>query len=410
MTRTDSPATPERYAPFSALALGLPYGVATGYSTTTLVYLLSHNGATVQDVANLAALAILPNTWKVLWAPLMDVTLSARLWFGLSIAVTAAAYAGCAFTPANAAHLNAFDWLVLILNIAVSVSYITAARIIAYITPQHRQGAVGGWLNAGNVGGMGLGGGLGLLIATHVANHPWASAGALGLLTLACGAPLAWLPMPKRDSGAGSLRGAILDLAREAWSLLGTRAGLLALFLSLMPLGSGALGNLWSSISDDWHAGPDTVALVNGILGSLLSIPGCLAGGWVCDRMDRKKAYILAGLMMSACALAMFALPRTETMFILWTSAYGVTVGFSYVAFTAYVLEVIGRGAAAMKYTMLAAVSNVPILVATQIDGQAHAPWGSGGMLLTDAALGVAGAALYLAVAWLATRRRPALA
>ena len=58
--------------------LFLPFGAIPGYVTVTLAYLLAQAGMSVEAVAGLTALAVLPHTWKVLWAPVVDTTLSAR--------------------------------------------------------------------------------------------------------------------------------------------------------------------------------------------------------------------------------------------------------------------------------------------------------------------------------------------
>jgi len=71
----------------------------------------------------------------------------------------------------------------------------------------------------------------------------------------------------------------------------------IALILCFLPIGSGAASNLWSAISKDWSASADTVALIVGVIGGLLSAIGCLIGGWICDLMDRKKGYILFGVI-----------------------------------------------------------------------------------------------------------------
>ena len=75
-------------------ALIIPFGVSTGYVTVTLAYVLAQKGMTVTAIAALGSMSVLPQTWKVLWAPLADTTLTPRLWYllgalgvGLSILV-----------------------------------------------------------------------------------------------------------------------------------------------------------------------------------------------------------------------------------------------------------------------------------------------------------------------------------
>ena len=141
------------------------------------------------------------------------------------------------------------------------------------------------------------------------------------------------------------------------------------------------------------------MALVTGVLAGVISAAGCIVGGWWCDRVDRQRAYVYFGLMQAGCAIAMALLPRTQPMFIIWTSVYAFITGLTYVGFSAVVLEAIGRGAAATKYSLFASLSNMPIGYMTNIDGWAHDRWGSGGMLYTEAALCGLGAVVFLGVA-----------
>jgi MFS family permease len=179
---------------------------------------------------------------------------------------------------------------------------------------------------------------------------------------------------------------------------------MLALLICFLPIGSGAASGLWSAVADDWHASAGTVALVTGVVGGLVSAVGCVVGGYVCDRMDRKASYALYGFMLALCAVGMAAAPRTEAMYIVYTTAYAFVSGLSYAAFSAVVLEAIGQGAAATKYSLLASLANMPIAYMTLVDGWAQGRFGSGGMLYTEAALGVVGVLLFMAIA-VGTRR-----
>ena len=176
--------------------------------------------------------------------------------------------------------------------------------------------------------------------------------------------------------------------------LVRNRSGVLAFILCFLPIGTGAV--VFPSISGEWGASSDTVALITGVLGGVISAIGCIAGGWVCDRMDRKKAYVWFGILQAGSGVAMALLPRSQTMFVVWVSVYTFTSGLAYAAFSAFVLEVIGKGAAATKYNALASLSNVPIYYMTTLDGWAHDRWNSAGMFFTESGLAVASAALFL--------------
>ena len=89
---------------------------------------------------------------------------------------------------------------------------------------------------------------------------------------------------------------------------------------------------------------------------------------------------------------------RTESMYVVFTLLYAFIQGLSYAGFSAVALEAMGLGAAATKYTLFASLSNMPIMFMTMIDGAAHTRWGVGGMLYTEAAIGVIGLAVFFAV------------
>jgi len=184
-----------------------------------------------------------------------------------------------------------------------------------------------------------------------------------------------------------------------------SRAGILALLICFLPIGTGAAANLWSAVADNWNASADTVALVTGVLGGIVSAFGCLVGGYGSDRMDRKAAYALYGLLMAMCAVGMAFAPRTESMYVVFTLIYAFIQGLTYAAFTAVVLEAIGLGAAATKYNVYASLSNMPIAYMTLVDGWAHTRWGAVGLLDVEAAIGVAGILVFVAAAALLPRR-----
>jgi PAT family beta-lactamase induction signal transducer AmpG len=388
--------------PIVYLALYVPYGIAFGYVTVTLAWLLSHAGATVAAIAVLTSLGLLANTWKVVWSPLVDTTLSAKTWYWLGLIVTAASLAGIAFLPLKVSLLPVFGWLVLASGIAATVVAIAVDRLMAFDVPDHLKGQAGGWSQAGNLGGAGLGGGAGLWIAQQ-SGQPWIAGAALAAMCLICGWPLVRITEPGRLKEGRGYLATLVETGRDVLLLVRTRIGLLACFLMLLPIGSGGLQQLWAAVAKDWHAGPGYVELAAGLLSGLVSIPGCIAGGWLADRIDRKRAYSLFGIGLAAVAVAMAIGPRTPMAFLVFACVYNCAVGFCYGAYSAVTLEAIGKGAAATKFNLISSISNVPILLITLVDGWAETKYGATGMLYVEAATGVAGVVIYTLVA-MATR------
>ena len=75
------------------------------------------------------------------------------------------------------------------------------------------------------------------------------------------------------------------------------------------PVGCAAALNLLSAIAVDYHASENVVTAINGFAGGLLTSVGCLVGGFLCDRIERRHAYLYSGLLNGACALLMIAGP-----------------------------------------------------------------------------------------------------
>ncbi|MEP7353607.1 MAG: MFS transporter [Acidobacteriota bacterium] len=390
--------------PVALTILYLPFGISGGYFTVTLAYLLAHAGVSVNQVAALVALTILPGTWKVLWAPIIDTTLTAKRWYILSAWATGLAILATAFVPARENSLWVLSALTLLVSTLSTVLGMATEILMTHSTAQDQRGRAGGWSQAGNLGGSGLGGGAGLWMAQHVA--PWSAGVLLGLVCLLCCMALRWFQSPIRSSEIVAYRDSLAAIGKDVLALVRSRVGFLTVVLLFLPLGTGAASGLWPAIADDWHATADTVALVNGALGGILSMVGCLIGGYLCDRMDRKTGYAVFGIVLAACAVGMGLAPRTPFTFIVFTSAYAFFLGFAYAAFTAVVLEIIGTRSAATQYNVLACLSNIPIAYMTTVDGLAQTKWGSSGMLYTEAALGVAAAVFFMAIVRLTNRSR----
>jgi len=334
----------------------------------------------------------------VVWAPIVDTTLSNKSWFLISAVVTGALMIATAIVPPVAGNLLLIEVLVVLFNVTTSFNAMAADSLMAHATPIDEKGRAGGWSQAGNLGGQGLGGGAGLWLAQHVAGS-WVSGAALGAVCVASAAAVLFLDEPPAEHREIRYLASLANVGREVWSLVRARAGVLVLVLMLLPIGTGAASNLWSAVAGDWRATADTVALVNGALGGVLSMLGCLAAGYICDRLDRRTAYNLFGVTIAICAAAMAVSPHTQAMFVAYTCLYAFILGFCYAAFGAVVLEAIGAGAAATKYNLLAGISNIPIALLTYLDGWAQTRWGSNGMLWTEAGCGIAAAVFFTVLA-----------
>jgi MFS transporter, PAT family, beta-lactamase induction signal transducer AmpG len=295
--------------------------------------------------------------------------------------------------------------VVVVSNTAVTFLAMAVESLMVYGTPPAEKGRAGGWFQAGNLGGGGLGGGAGLWMAQNLP-QPWIAGAVLAVACLLCCLALLFVTEPPAMFRGGNYWRNLVAVFKDLWKVARSRPGFLALLICFLPIGTGAASGLWSAVADDWHATADTVALVTGVLGGIVSAVGCLVGGYFCDRMNRKTAYALYGLLQAVCAIAMAIAPRTEPMYIVFTTIYAFIAGLTYAGFSAVVLEAIGLGAAATKYNLYASLSNMPIAYMTMVDGWAHTRWGTAGMLHTEAAVGVLAILVFVGVAAMMNRGR----
>ena len=135
------------------------------------------------------------------------------------------------------------------------------------------------------------------------------------------------------------------------------------------------------------------------------SAVGCLAGGYLSDRINRKFAYIGFGLFLTVCAIAMALWPHTAAAYVVFTLIYAFGNGLCFAGFSAVTLEAIGHGAAATKYNVFASLSNVPITYMTAIEGWAHSRWGTNGLLFLEAGLAIVSLVIFASATLLSARR-----
>ena len=389
------PQAPHVSVPPSAVFLPLfaPFGISSGYVSVTLAFLLARAGLSTLEITTIIAGTIWVQTWKVLWAPIIDTVGNPKLWYGLGATGTGAAILAVSVLPATAREVPAITLLALLSSAASTLVSMSSEIFLAQCVPPQLRGRASGWAQAGNLGGGGVGGGLGLLLAEHVSQQ-WVSGAVLAMICFACWGCVRFVPAARRTHSMHSYVDELNGVARDVWDVARSRVGYLALILMVLPIASGAAP--WSAIAGEWGAGADLVALVNGVVGGLASAGGALVGGYVCDRMSPGRAYCVFGLIAGAIAVAMAWWARSPGAFIVFTLGYSALVGCGYAAYSAIVLQAIGQRSAATNFNLMAALSNVPIALMTSFDGWVHDRFGTDAMLYGELALPAATIAAFV--------------
>ncbi len=388
----------DRAAPHPVVwtVLYLPFGALSGFVTVALTFLATQHGLSITEGALLNGAQMLTQWLKWLWAPAVDVTLTPRKWYVISTAFSALgvfAMSAVPLGPGTLGILLAIIAAAALINSAVGMS---VEAILANTTPPEEVGRVSAWFQAGNLGGAGVGGGLGLLLI-KVLPAPWMAGAIMAVLFMLCCFALVFVPeVELRHRGGGAwkaVKGVVVDLR----DMLKTRGGLLAAVLCVMPVGTGAAQGVLTQakVAAYWGAGAKEVGLVQGFLAGIVTAVGCFAGGWVCQRFHPRNAYLGIGIGLGIVATAMALSPATVTMYVVFNIVYAFGVGLAFAAFTAVVLDAMGPGSGATKYNVYASLSNFPIWWLGLLLGFVADKYAARTMLLTEAALGVVGVTIF---------------
>jgi MFS transporter, PAT family, beta-lactamase induction signal transducer AmpG len=386
---------PASTKPGTFFFLVLPSGISSGFVSITLPFILTRGGFSVATAASIVAIGVSANLWRFLWGPVADLTLTARRWYLLGLGTSALTLLILSLMPLHKSEVGILMAVVFISQVAATLIVLPVGGLMAHTVADEAKGRAAGWYQAGNLGGTGIGGGAGVWLASHVSKE--AAGGALGLAMLASAAAI-YFASDVRIISTESWGTRMRILGRDILDLLGSAIPLFTIVLVCSPVGAAAMNNLWSAVAPDWRASANTVALVTGVLNAILSVIGCIVGGWIADRVGRWWAYFGSSGALALVALVMAVIPRTPLTYSGGVLAYVFFGGVAYAAFSAVVLFAIGRGAASTKYAALSSFGNVPVVYMTAADGWAHDRFGTGWMLAVDALSAVAGIALALLV------------
>jgi MFS family permease len=383
-------------APLTFFFLVLPYGISSGFASITLPFILIRAGFSVATAASIVAIGVSSNLWRFLWGPVADLTLTARRWYLLGLATAAASLALLGLVPLHPSQVAFFLMAVVFVSqLAGTLIVLPVGGLMAHTVGEEAKGRAAGWYQAGNLGGNGIGGGAGVWLAAHFSKE--VASGGLAVAMLASAAAVYFVSDVRIVSTEGVGERMRL-LWRDLYSMVRAAIPFFTIILVCSPIGAGAMNNLWSAVAPDWRANADTVAFVSGVLNGVVSAVGCVAGGWIADRIGRWWAYFGSGGLIALVALIMAAAARTPAAYSAGVLIYSFFCGMAYAAFSAVVLFAIGRGAASTKYATLSSLGNIPVVYMTALDGWVHDRFGTAWMLAADALSGVICIMIALAV------------
>ncbi len=372
--------------PFYIFFLTMPSGLSQGFVTVALPYLLTQHGFSVAQASAVVALGFSANVWRFLWGPIVDISLSLKKWFWISLVLSTASLLLLCFNSFNVKEQALITLIVFISQVAGTFMLLPVNGFMAKCIQENQKGRASGWYQAGSLVGVGAGGGAGLWFTTHF------SVVIAGLVLCTASVLFALVILLIKDVTHEKEKTILKELAgmgKDILTMLKVPVALLVIFLMLLPIGTGAAANLWSAIAKDWNTSADTVALVTGVLSGFVSAVGCVIGGLVIDRWGNWVAYLGSGILCALITFIMAIMPFEPYVYIVGVLAYTFGIGLVNAAFTSVILFATGKRNVATKYSLLASLGNLPVVYMTAFDGWAHDKYNSKYMLLVEAAAGI---------------------
>jgi MFS family permease len=387
--------------PWHFFILVVPFGVSFGFVSVALPYLARQKGIPVDTISGVVAAAFALHGFKVLWAPIVDATLTRKTWYAIALALLAAGTFAMMAMPISASSIPALKAVVVASQVGLTLLYMACEGTLGRAVPTERKSTAASWLQAGTFLGLGVGGGLAIELVSRL---PGPVAGAIVAAGLSlCALPLLGFDEPPEQEKHGVAR-AMVELGRDLWGLLRTSAGIVAIIFACATITSGAASALFSAMADDWHVSRELVETTNGWLAGIVQASGAGLAGWAMKRLDRRATFMGAGGLTAVMGIAMALGPRAPWAYATFTLVYNMFVGAAYAGFAAFIYATIGKKAVATKYNILASLMNFAVSYKLALLGRASKQHGSSGVLIADASLTLGGIVMMLAVIAIAAK------
>lgn len=363
----------------------LPFGLFTGFPLVAMPFLLTGRGMPLDRVAGITSLVLIPSFTSFLLCPVVDCGMPRRTWALLWAGCTGvcAAAGVLLLDRAVAGHAGAFTGFLVAGAFTAQLYSSTMGGMTPNLVAEKDTARAAMWLNVANLGGIGLGGWIAILLVGHMGTR-W---GAAALAAVIVAPALLLLAVGREERVPRALGETMRRVFRDLWAVSRTRQAVIGLLIFTLPAAPFAAINLFSGLGRDFHASDATTTWLTGIGNSVLCSAGALLGGWLSERMDRRMLFVGTGVVAAFGTLGMAFGARTAAVFCAGVGFYYVMAGVNFVACSAAAFDIMGANnpLSATQYALLMAACNVAIETVTTSDGRGYAHFGAKGLLVTDA-------------------------
>ncbi len=193
-------STPVVRYPAVFLPLFAPFGISSGYVSVALAFLLARAGQSTLAITTIVAATLWVQTWKVLWAPVVDTVGNPKLWYGAGAAGVGGTILAMSVLPATAAGVPMLTLLAGLSSAASTLVSMSSEIFLAQSVPAAEQGRASGWAQAGNLGGA-----------------------VLAAICFACWGCVHFVPAARRTHDVPSCLGELKGVIRDVWDVARSR-------------------------------------------------------------------------------------------------------------------------------------------------------------------------------------------
>ncbi|HEV8128917.1 MAG TPA: MFS transporter [Candidatus Eisenbacteria bacterium] len=401
--------------------LYLTEGIPAGFTGTAVATQMRRQGLDPAAIGAFIGTLYLP--WAIKWAfgPFVDVLSierwgRRRMWILLTqtmMVVTLIAAMPVGFRE----HIGLFTTILLIHNVFSATQDVAIDALAVNTLHANERGLANGLMFGGIYLGNAIGG-AGVLLLTPVMGFEKTFlfvASVIALVTLLVPLPMLEAAGTQRPPREGTFAVAIVreltQFVRDAGrAFVGSRPAFLAIFLALLPMGAYALSlALYTNLAVELGLDDRQIGIL-GIISTVLSATFCVLGGWISDRLGRRRtlAWFILGTTLPTFALAVamhhfgWILPISPTApnrppvpaeLVSWfwalMIAYAIFQGLMYGVGTAIYMDVTTPAVAATQFTAYMALCNVVYSYSANWQGHAVVRWGYPTTLLLDASFGL---------------------
>lgn len=371
----------------------LPFGLFGALALVTTPQLLAARGVPEPAIASITAAALVPSFACFLLSPLVDVRFSRRAY---AWAFGAAAGLLAVLAVLTVGRLGIFTPLLVLGEAAVALYNIAIGGWLGDIVPTGEEGKLAAGYQVGNAAGFGVGA---ILFITVLRLLP-GFGGALAIGAIVAAPLLLLLRIPSSRRDRLGLHESFATMGRDLAALARRPVVRRALLLFVLPTCGFAMSNTLTGLGGLYGASEGFVALVAGVMVTVIGVLGSLLAAPLVRRYSPGWAFLAVGAVGAAFTASFLVLPHAP-----WVLALGISGenGLQSVAFAianAITFRSIGEDnpLAATQYALLNSAVAFPTTYMQWVDGRAYAAGGLQAGLATDAGLALLGAMLLAPV------------